>query len=170
MTESLKDFSKRVRAALAAGDTGPLVVAADVISVAGDWERHREETGGLSCTSWLRKEFGPGHNLAWFTRRHEAVLSLGESVRRTMHHEVAVWIVDAVPADKHAEVVMAVTIAAKKQHGVPLTPPQARRIVCPLIGKVRGRKPACIECAKHEREIARLRALLAGLEGKDAAE
>lgn len=178
MSESLKELTGRWRSALASGDCGPLVIAADVVRVGAEWdEKYKEEAGGASCTTWLRRELGPGRNLAWFARRHEAVEHLGESIRRTMHHEVAVWIHDNVPKEAWTKVVMAVTIAAKKQRGVPLTPPQARRVVCPIIGKVSGTKRGCSRCSDFEvqvalleQEIERLRQLLERTGGKNAAE
>lgn len=147
--ERLADISSRLRSALAASDTGPLVVAADVMRLANEWDSYKAEAGGASCTAWLRKNVSKGRGLPFFAARDAAVQKLGESVRRQLHHEVAVWVVGSTPEAKWKDIVTALTFARKRNAGSALTKPMAVRVVRGIIGgQAKPRKVACDRCAK----------------------
>jgi len=152
----LADRITRWKAALRSADTGPLVIAEDVLQIAGEWERYRVEARGLDCTSWLRKELGRGRSLAFFERRAHAVKVLGEACRRVLHHDVAVWIAGRVRDPEAVQRVMwALMRATKKQGGNCLTPAQARPIVLATLGIERApRTIGCARCAELERLLA----------------
>ena len=152
--ESLGDRSRRWSAALAASDTGPLIIAADVVQLAGEWDDYKREASGLSCTAWLRKTLGRGRGLAWFETRARAVEKLGESVRRTLHHEVAVWTVNNAPPPTWKAIVEALMFARKKNGGNALTLVQAKPIARQILGiNASPRRVSCMRCAKLEERL-----------------
>lgn len=152
--EGLQERVSRWRAALAAADTGPLAIAADVVRLADEWKEHEAEAGGVSCTTWLRKTLGKGRSLAWFETRARAVESLGESVRRTLHHEVAVWLVNNAPQPTWKAVVEALMFARKRNGGNALTLAQAKPIARQIIGIAASpRRVSCMRCQRLEKQL-----------------
>ena len=154
MMNANDNLSARVshwRVALAASDTGPLVIAAEVVRFSNEWNVYSDEAGGGSCTSWLRKTLGNGRGLAYFEVRDRAVKKLGESVRRTLHHNVAVWIVNNAPEPTWKACVEALTFSRKKNGGNALTMQQARLVLRPILGiQVKPRGVTCARCARLE--------------------
>jgi hypothetical protein len=157
LTEKLKDYSSRWRAACRAGDTGYLIIARDVLDVANRWETYRAEADGKECTTWLRAELGPGKTLDWFRKRQAAVDALGEDVRRWMHHEVAIWLVAKVTSPDERDVAKrALSLVTRQQKSNPLTKAQAYRVVAGALGwkKDHVSIETCARCAELE-EILR---------------
>jgi hypothetical protein len=149
--ENLDAKLGRWRRALADAATGPLLIASEVVSLASHWETVKEEAGGLDCTAFLRHHLGPGRGLAYFAARHDAVKALGEASRRTMHHEVAVWISRTVPEQYMQQVKLALMRGAREQNGNPLTLQQAKPRVYEITGKPARKPKACGRCAELEK-------------------
>ncbi len=163
---SLKEFSKKLRETMAMVDTGPLIMAAEVIQLAKDWDQYQEEAGGISVSQYLTGELGSKKKgLDYFNRRQLAVNALGEDIRRTMHHEVAITVAQTVPKDLHEKAKAALTEAYIKNRSCPLSPAQAQ----PIINKILGRNPmhrvGCQKCVALQAEIDKLRFQLAIKEG-----
>lgn len=150
----LGEKASRWKTAMRDRDTGPLVIAKEVVELAADWESYRQEAGGLDCTTWLRTQaFRPGEGLAWWRTRADAAVALGEASRRYMHHDVATYIYRTVPKDKWDEVKMALMRGAKEQNGMPMKLTQARRVIGTII-KRKSVKRACVRCAELEKVLA----------------
>lgn len=153
--ERLAERAARWRRALADSATGPLIIASEIVKLAEDWESHKTEADGLSCTSWLRATLGRGRSLAWFARRHAAVVTLGEACRRTMHHEVACYVAQNVTAEHRDAVRLMLMRECKAQNGNPLSIAQAKLKIAQFIGVVRVPRcaVACTRCAELEKVI-----------------
>ena len=158
-TTRLGQKAKEFRQALAQVDTGPLILAPKVIALASEWSEYEAEVEGLAINGWLRRELGAGKTLAWFKRRAEAVDKLGESVRRTLHHEVAVRILGTVPENRWAEIVAALQRARLKNGHCALSPKQADKVIRELLGRAPQVK-ICARCSALEAEIEALKAKL----------
>lgn len=145
--------------------TGPLAIAAEVVAVAKRWDEHyRASAGGASCSSFLTSKLGAGRNLAYFTRRAEAVASLGEHTRRTWDHEAAVWATQATRDDlARARMVRAVeAYRVGGNHGVPLSLHQVQAVAETILGEGKPKATRkCARCARCDRMAAAL--LAAGL-------
>ena len=89
---SLSDIGKKIAKDMSDHDRGPLIVAREIVSLAENWEQYQDEAEGKSCSQWLIS-IGTGgrRDVAWFTRRAEAVEAMGEHARRTWNHEALVW-------------------------------------------------------------------------------
>jgi hypothetical protein len=155
--ESLKDYGKRWKAAMKHAATGPLVIAQEIVRVGRQWElvqpvtgkSYREEAGGLSCTTWLQEVFGVGHGLGFFERRQRAVERFGEAIRRTVHHDVAKWLLKRVSdKSKDKEVVEMLIREYYANNGNPLSLGQATLRVAVLLGDKapRAKKDECKRC------------------------
>ena len=154
--ESLSTRARRWRSALTDAATGPLIVASEIVSLADHWEAYKEEAGGLSCASWLQARVTHrGQALDYFAKRHAAVKLLGEACRRTMHHEVAVYVANQVTSE-YRDAVKLMLMRECKAQGGPLTMGQAT----PRIGKIIGRKSRprsqiqCKRCERLEKALA----------------
>ena len=164
VNESLSDRAKRLRKALSDADTGPLVIAAEVVALSTEWPRYEAESGGKSVSHWLKKVLGPGKDLSYFAKRHEAVRILGEASPRTFHHEAALWAANNVVSglkDAGRRVFLEKCFAAKRSNGHnPVTKAQAKRIAveCGFV-QVASRK-TCPGCEHLREECDRLRAAL----------
>ncbi len=154
---TLAENAREFRKALQEVDTGPLQLAPKVLVLAAAWDLHLEEAGGLSVNGWIRRELGAGKTLAFFRRRAAAVEKLGESVRRTIHHEGAVRIAGTVPPDKWGVCVFALQRERIKNGHNALSPAQAMPIVWEIVGKSPAPKH-CRRCSVLEAEIAELKA------------
>jgi len=142
------------------GDTGPLVIASDVMSIAEDWDRFKEEAGGLTFSQWITREMGnKQRGLAFFRKRHEAVQKLGEDIRRTFHHEVAVYVVNSVPETAWFAIKSELRLACIRNSGTPRTMGQARPIINKILGRVAQQK-TCANCDALARRVAELEARL----------
>jgi len=153
-TNRLSDSVARWKAALRASDTGPLVIAQDVVRIANEWDKYRAEVGNVDCTTWLRRELDLP--LDFFLRRAKAVERLGEACRRTIHHEVAVWLSNRLKDDELIKKAMwALMSETKKRRGNCLTLPKAQLVVRKALGikPTLAKAVACTSCV-------RMRALL----------
>jgi len=133
---ALTDKAIQWRKVLSDADRGPLIVAADVVAMAGRWDAYESEAGGMSITGWLRKNLGAGRGLAWFERRAKAVRVLGEASRRNLNHHVAVWVSENVPPTHFDTAKRILYHGARAQNGVPLTLVQARSLLVAELGSV----------------------------------
>lgn len=152
--ETLTNKIGRWKRALSDAATGPLVIAPEVVALADNWEAIKEEAGGLSCTAYLRSKLHPGRDLAFFRRRAEAVAKLGEASRRTLHHDVAVWVANQVPDNLLDAVKLELIRGAKEQNGHPLVMSQARARLKQLIGSTARKKRECQRCKELEKLLA----------------
>lgn len=138
------------RKALLDEATGPNVIAHDVMRLAEQWDEYRDEAGGVDCTTWLRTTLRPGLGVSFWQARVHAIETLGRAAITRIHHQVAVRVVRTVrDAAKREEVKMALLQGARSQHGTPLAPAQAYRVIAGIIGK-RARKTECQRCARLE--------------------
>lgn len=166
--ETLRTLASKWSAALRAGGTGPLVIAEEIVRISEEWESRwkAEVEDGLSCSEWLRSNLGEGKGLPYWVKRSEAVQKLGESVRRTINHDAAVWIVGNAPPESWNKLVEELT--KQRKCGVPLTYQQARSLCLQILGaSATKRKHQCKRCLELEAEIGNLRAQL---EARHAAE
>lgn len=146
MNPSIKARMKDWKRLTEAGRTGPLQISKEIVDLASHWETYRAQCGGLDCTSWLRKNLGAGHGLAFFRRRATAVDQLGEAIRRWMDHEVACYVASKVPTSIRGPVLSELFAATTDNNGIPLTRGQATPIISRLLGVVSQPK----KCAKCE--------------------
>jgi hypothetical protein len=152
----LTDVAKQIKSAMEHSDTGPLVIAADVVKLAEKWKDYKEDAGKLSCAQWLTRELGnKKRGLAYFRARHRAVEALGEESRRMLHHEMAVYIVNNVPKEQWDEVKETLYKKCVRNNHCPLSPGQARPLIYKIVGHVPGR--GCSRCAMLEAELRRMK-------------
>jgi len=152
----LTDVAKQIKSAMEHADTGPLVIAADVVKLSENWKDYKEDAGKMTCSQWLTRELGNRkRNIKYFTARHRAVEALGEESRRMLHHEVAVYIINNVHKDQWDEVKETLYKKCVRNNHCPLSPGQARPIIHQIIGHVPGR--GCPRCAMLEAEILRMK-------------
>lgn len=149
--DDLSARAARWMAAMRSADTGPLVIADEVVSVVDEWSKYQAEVGCVTADAWLTKTFRVGLGVTFWRRRADANRILGEGIRRALHHEAAVWIVRSVPADVRGRVVFE-AFKLKKRQDAPVAKNQARRLYRE-IGGVKSAPKTCGECE-------RLRALL----------
>lgn len=158
--DTLEHKARRWQKALADAATGPLIVAAEIVTLSENWAGYRGEAGGRDCTTWLRDTLGRGKSLAWFTQRHNAVEALGEASRRMMHHEVAVWVSRNVPPEFYAPVKFMLRREQRENGGNPLTLRQAKPRILRVMGATAA--PNAKQCGRCKELEAQLRA--AGIE------
>lgn len=157
--ETLARRSARIKAAMADADVGPLVAAAEVVEIVERWDDYRAEAGGVEAGAWLERTFGTGRTLAWWQRRHEAVQKLGEASRRTIHHDVAVWVTQSRPQPQWERIKVALMRARKENGDNALSLGRARILVEKEFGST-ARPRRCGGCrAKDERIEALERAM-----------
>lgn len=150
--EPLEKRLGRWKQALKHAAVGPLVVASEVVALSEEWESYKQEAEGLSCTAWLRSKLGKGMGLAWFKDRHRAVQVLGESCRRTIHHKMAVWVMNQVPPEKLREVKEELMRGFLENGRNPLTPRQGERRVKKIIG-TKATPRVCGRCLMLEAKL-----------------
>lgn len=145
--DELTQKVSRWSAAMRSADTGPLVIAQEVCGVVDNWDAYKHEAGNLTAHAWLEsKVFRPGLGARFWRTRARAVEQLGEAVRRTMHHEGAVWVVESVPEDQRAALVFRVHQESKR-----IAAPVPRSTVQRIYRVMTGAKPkpkVCGECAR----------------------
>lgn len=155
---NLKEWSKKFKSAMQQTHTGPLIIAEEVVNLANDWGDHQKEADGLSVSQWLTRELGNKQTgLAYFKRRHDAVLILGEDIRRTIHHEVAVYVMNNVPDVLRGRVKELLIKGFVNNNHNPLTPQQAKPVIYEVIGKPLAASKECLRCLELEAEIERLK-------------
>lgn len=154
--EKLSDAGRFIRAGMASSDTGPLVVSEKVVFICDHWETYKHEAGDMSFRQWLTRELGNrGRNYSFFKRRLRAVEMLGESVRRTLHHEVAVYVSEQVPEAMRARVKSELEKRCMQNNHCPLTKGQALPIIRKMLGHV-ARPKECQRCKELETRVAEL--------------
>lgn len=146
---NLSEFSDKLRKCVVSGQNGPLIIAAEVVSLADNWEQYKPEADGLTCTQWLAGICGAGKGLGWWQRRSEAVAKIGEHARRCIDHNVAVYVADMVSSEHMPAVSKMLVLAMKQNGGNPLTIAQARSRVEKITGKLREKK-SCACCRRYE--------------------
>ncbi len=149
MAKDLVETTSRWKAMMQNADTGPLNIAKEVVAVIDGWEEYQESQGDLSAQAWLEtKVFRPGLGVGFWRIRAQAVVSLGEAVRRNLHHEAAVWVYRSVPDDQRAELLPLAYRESKRIHSaVPLAVMQ--RLYREMAGTKPPRKSrACKECER----------------------
>jgi|HubBroStandDraft_5_1064220.scaffolds.fasta_scaffold286926_2 hypothetical protein len=157
--EPLSQMAKRWRRAMNDGATGPLQIAEEVVSLAATWDAQKKEVGGKRFGAWLKHIFGSnGRGLAYFARRARAVEVLGASIKRQLHHEVAVWVLNNAPPEQRENVVFALMKATQEGGGGALSLAQATRVVSEILGRNELHAPACARCAMLEAKIRELTA------------
>jgi hypothetical protein len=99
-------------------DCGPLAIAHEVVELANRWEAEgfHKSTRFRNVTAFLSSEFGRKKGLAYFTARASAVDALGEHIRRSLNHQVAIWIYNKVP-QVHRDTVVRACIEDRKNNG-----------------------------------------------------
>jgi hypothetical protein len=151
----LTERTSKWRKALSDAATGPLIIASEVCELSDQWSKFSAEAAGLSCTQWLKTTFGKGRGLGWFRRRARAVSVLGEACRRRIHHNVAVWLVDAAPDETSLAAAKQKLFVAYKANGDnALTEAQAKRALPEFCGQ--RAKKGCENCAALLARIAEL--------------
>jgi hypothetical protein len=130
----LKERATKWQQAMRNADTGPLVIAKEVLTVVNHWDKFKADAGGLDVGPWLGKVFGAGRKVKYWSTRAEAVDSLGKSVRRFMHHEVAIWVHQTVPAQHRTKFVKELAAARNENGGNPVSKMQAARLYRQVFG------------------------------------
>lgn len=154
--ETLSERALRLRKALVDSATGPLIVAKEIVDIADNWLFYSKEVDGAALNTWLQSTFG--HRIAWFTRRYDAVMKLGEASRRVLDHNAAVWLADAITDAEVKQVMPAVCRERKAQHDIPLDERRTRDVVVEMFGEREPRRGAGAYIFDLEEEIERLRA------------
>lgn len=134
--ESLATMAAKWRKIMADVACGPLRIAWELRPICEDWETTwRAEAGDLDCNDWLLRTFGCGMGLAYWRRRWLAVEKLGEAVRRSVHHEVAVWVAHNTPLEARDEIMDLLYVGYQTNHETPLSLQQARLAISRLLDK-----------------------------------
>ncbi len=149
--EKLEDIIKRWRNALRQHDTGPLVIAEEVLLLGKNWENYADQVNGQSFASFIKTELNKP--LRYFRDRAIAVQKLGEDCRRYMHHQVAVWLSGKLESeDEIKRATWALRSATKKMGGNCLSLAQAEPIVYRALEQHRVVKPKiCTRCLELEK-------------------
>lgn len=137
------------RKALNDSACGPNVIAADVVAVADNWSLYKADAGGLTANQFCRK-FLEMH-VSFFTRRANAMERFGYEARRSIHHEVAVWVCALVHDELTFERIKKALYEEKVKRGGNV-PSMAKCI--PIVNKILMRIPSHIV---DENELQRLR-------------
>jgi hypothetical protein len=151
-TNTLREKAREWRNSLKEVHTGPLIIASDVVALAAEWDRFKDEAEGLTINGWLRRELGRSARLRYFELRHRAVQELGESIRRTIHHDVAKWIVNSV-ASCHWAILVKMLQKARIENGHnALAFDPAQRLVLRIIGRT-PKTRTCSKCIELQARI-----------------
>lgn len=153
--ERLQDIGKRLAKAVSGSATGPLLVAQEIVGMSEVWdERWRAEADGLDCTSWLSGLFAnKAKGLTYWKKRARAVERLGEAIRRTLDHEVAAWMIEAIPDAQLDAAKLVLMRRCKQLRGIPLSKTQAT-IALRAAGLLSGAKhKTCSRCEQLERAM-----------------
>jgi hypothetical protein len=153
--QTLAQRAARIRSAMADADVGPLAAASEVVEIVDRWDEYRAEAGGIDAGAWLDRTFGTGRTLAWWQRRHEAVQKLGEASRRTIHHDVAVWVVQSRPQPQWEGIKLALMRARKDNGDNALSMGRARILVEREFGST-ARPKRCGACGTKDERITAL--------------
>jgi hypothetical protein len=133
---------------------GPNVIASEVVEVSRQWRNYKKDSGNLSCSKWL--ESSVGHPLGFFRHRAHAISRLGEAARRTIHHDVCVWLTGYAGDDEKLDAAKRALMAACHKNGNnPLTLARAKVVVYKITGYRRIHR-TCSQCEKLRAENADL--------------
>lgn len=149
--ENLGEKARRLRAVLGDAACGPLVAATEIRKLHEAWDEYRPEAGGDDCAAWLRKE-GLGNGYDYWRKRAEAVDKIGESCRRTLHHDTAVWLAGKLDGEllKRAHLVLMRAGRAAKR---PLTRAMAVRALRAAELVAPATCATCARCAELEKQL-----------------
>jgi len=147
--DGLSAKAAKWKAALSDAATGPQRIAAEVVSLANDWERYREEAEGQDCTTWIRKTIPP-YNLARFQRLMNSANKLGDYAKRALHHQAVIFVANGVPAPKLEQVKTALIRKYRESGNNPVTLCQAHRIVARELDK-KAKPKVCKGCLRLEK-------------------
>lgn len=159
----LSDITKKIKEYLQNAAQGPLIAAADIVEVQENWDSYKGEADGLSFDAWLRKYVGVGRGYSYFSRRHEAVLLLGEDIRRWMGHDAAVLVAKKTKGNQALAMQVKSRLYAEYRaaESTVLSYAQTRRVLYEMLGKGIARKHHCKRCKQLEVELDELKARLA---------
>jgi hypothetical protein len=157
--QSLAQRANKIKSAMSNADCGPLIAAAEVIDIVDHWDDFRAEAGGIDYAAWLERTFGTGRTLAFWQRRHEAVQHLGEASRRTIHHDVAIWVVQSRPPSQWDAIKVALMLARKENGDNAISLGRARILVASQFGAM-SRPRGCNACRVRDERIATLETTL----------
>lgn len=164
--ETVDQIIGRVRKVMGDAVCGPLVVAADVVALSSSWEAYRPEVGDIPINDYLRRNLGNGKTVGYFQKRANAVKALGEHIRRSWHHESAVWVFQNFTGAEREKARTAVDREWAARNKVPLTPSETVRVVDAALGAARvPRHKSCAKCDAYRKRIAELEAMLAPQSG-----
>ena len=165
--ESLKDRTKRWRKLLLEVNAGPYLVASEVHQLVDNWPAYKSEADGKTASGWLKSVFGGGKGTSYWETRHKAQLLLGESIRRTIPHDVAVWLTRLHLTQGEREKSRDLLMLACRQHanGVPLDMAEARLLLEPTIGHA-FRSVICKGCVELQGRLEKVEAELAAMRGE----
>ncbi len=151
----LTKLASRITQSMTDHSRGPLIIAQEVTDIVSDWAALRSEAEGKSASQWLESVAGRGKNAAWFQRRSDAVVRVGEHARRIWDHQAIVWAVDAFADEISLRRLDRQVMAETREAGnIPLPLQSVRRIARELgLMRPNGTKRVCGECE-------RLRAIL----------
>ena len=160
--EGLGDKARRLSAALKSSDTGPLVIAQEVMDLAADWREWEKEASGMTADGWCRKALN--HPLKFFQRRAYAVHDLGPASKRMLHHEAAVWLCEKqLPEDVKREAMKRAVSKSRQENGHALNLSALKRLLVygdnPLLGRT-PRGTVCAGCVMLEIKVEQLEAAL----------
>jgi hypothetical protein len=160
-SESLTVRGKRLREVMKRSNAGPYEVANEVHAINSSWDQYKDEAGGLTCSGWLKSVFGGARGASYWETRFDAVMILGEAIRRTIDQEVAVWLVNLKlqPGDREKARNALMVACRQNASGMPLNYSEARRVCEPLIGYAYPHR-ICPGCVAMRVEIDKLRAAM----------
>ena len=125
---NLNDLAQRLKRAVAAGATAPLVLAPEVARLASVWSEYRDEAGGVDLSTWLKRVCGKGWTLSWWLGLNESVEVIGEASRRILDYRVARWLIGKLKDPQELErAVSILRFEQKRNHGIPATKKMAER-------------------------------------------
>lgn len=153
----LEEKASKWKEALNNAAVGPNFIAKEIVEIADSWDVYREEAGGLSANEWIRVTLK--RTLAFFRHRYEAFEKLGEGNRRSIHHAVAVQIVNSVPQPLWRKCVEELVKAKNANRGNVVEFEHAQPILAAIRGPSRRRR-SCRKCAELEARILELESLL----------
>ena len=149
----LEALRKTLRACLAV-DNGPLIHAKQVCGLEGMWDRFKRDAGGVSFEKWIRVTCGPEYSARFWRRCNNAVNVLGEHVRRTLHHQVALFIAERLD-EANRDGAVTIIGKARRSQNMHLVSLKSAKSLLRKSGHWKPRpvpqKAACLRCKLLER-------------------
>lgn len=153
MDQQLQATISRLKKSIAASASGDLFAAEEILGLEATWDEKYLKTEG-EFSAFLRC-FGPGKDLAFFKRRHHAVLTLGRAVCARLYSDAAVWVSRKSDSTMRAATVEKACALFRQQRENPVTEHQIKRIYNALTKHVPANK-ACANCKALQAIIDRL--------------